>query len=174
MGVSYEMIIAEDRFEEIFAYLPVIKNSSDVEFQPLFRYGDNLELLVFLKNQIGNTKRPYPLIWLLYPYEEDHTRTNLNLKDVVLIIATETNAESNYQQRMEENYKKVLIPLYENIRLAFMRANILSTDDKYKIVKYPNFGRPEENVSETIDLWDAMKITFDCSINNVCLQKIRF
>jgi hypothetical protein len=174
MGVTYKMLIAEDRFAEIFAQLPAIKNASDVEFKPVFRYGDNLELLAFLKNSKGNPDRPYPLIWLLYPYEEEHTRTVLKLSDVVLILATETNAESNYQQRMEENYKKVLIPLYENIRLAFMRANIMSTNDVYDIVKYPNYGRPEEEASEAIDLWDAIKVTFDCHINSACLTNLKF
>lgn len=174
MSVNHKMLIIEDKLKEIFDQLPLMQNSAGVEFKLVFRYGDNLELLAFLKNAKGNTSRPYPLIWLLYPYEEIQDRTTVDVTDMVLIIATETNAESNYQQRMEENFKKVLIPLYENIKLAFLRANTIYTSDVYNVTKYPNYGRPEENKAEAIDLWDAMRIEFNCSINNSCINTIKF
>lgn len=174
MGVSLKAIIVEDRFAEIFAQLPTISNAKGTEFSMIFKYGDVYELQAFLDNTKGNTKRPYPLIWLLYPYLEQHKRTGVNLEGVQLILATETNAESNNEQRLLENYKKVLIPLYENIKIAFLRANIIHTSDEYNFTKFPNYGRVEDNVSEVNVLWDAIKLNFNCFINDKCLTQIKF
>ncbi|RLA04913.1 MAG: hypothetical protein DRQ47_02475 [Gammaproteobacteria bacterium] len=174
MGVVFDTIIVENRLEEIFNQLPIMTNSKGVDFKPVFKFGDEFELNAFLRASKGDAKRPYPLIWLVYPYTEDHTRTVVNIENMVLVLATVTNSSYNNSQRLKENYEKILIPLYENIKLAFLRVNILSTDDTYNMIKFPNYGREDGAEAKTIDLWDALKITFNCAINNNCIRQIKF
>ena len=169
MGVTTKIIVVEERLAEIFETLPAYIDDKGNEFKPLFKFGDNKELLAFLKQNEGS-KSPYPLIWLVYPYEENHQRTHVQIDNMDLILAVETNSEMFNEERFETTYKDVLFPLYDNIRTLFDQANIISTDDTYRVVKYPNYGNLEGTENETVDIWDALKMTFNCQITNWCFN----
>jgi hypothetical protein len=143
------------------------------EFKPVFKYGDNKELLAFLKTK-NKGEKPYPLIWLVYPYVEDHGRTNVSIEPISLVLAVRTNKSMLNEQRMEETYKKVLIPLYNNLREMFMQSNIAYVTDEYIVTKFPNYSNEESEgtQNQTVDLWDALKMTFNCTINANCLNEL--
>jgi len=170
MGVVKKMIVVEERLQEMFNTLPVIQ-TVDGDFKPIFMYGDQKELNTFLKANT-NAEKPYPLIWLVYPYEEKHTRTNVEISNISLILAVETNIEMFNPERMESTFKAVLIPLWDNIRELFNASNTIAVSQEYDIIKFPNYG--EEDTSESTDIWDALKITFECEINNYCLNEILY
>jgi hypothetical protein len=173
--VSKEMIVLEDGFKAIFDYLPLMKNSKAIEFKPTFMYGDNKQLLDFLRQHKTGTS-VYPLIWLVYPYQETHGRSEVDFDGITFILAVETNSVMLNNQRMRETYSNVLIPLFNNIKEAFKQASNLSTGDEYVITKFPNYS----DVQRTSDdnkatyVWDAMTISFDGQMTSNCLQPIIF
>ena len=174
MGVTKNIIVVEDRLRAVFDTLPPMIVDL-VEYPIVFKYGDEKELMSFLKNTQGNDT-PYPLIWLVYPYEEKHNRTHVSITDMSFVLAVETNEEMFNEERFETTYKDVLFPLYDNIRKLFNMANIITTNDTYKVIKFPNYSGEDGGSEEqkTVDIWDALKITFNCTINDWCLEPIEF
>jgi len=174
MSVVNNTIIVENRMEEMLAYLPDMSVAPSLDLYPVrFEYGDQFAIMDFLKTQLGS-ETPYPLVWLMTPYIESHLKTKVQVKSMTLILAVETNADMLPKQRMKETFEKVLIPLLTNLKLLFMRANIINVSREYDIVKYYNYSGDEMTglQSETGDIWDAIKFTFDCDINDVCLRPI--
>lgn len=171
MAVTTTMIIVEDRLKEIFDTLPPLKNSKGIDFKPVFKCGDNKELSTFLKLS-KKTRDPYPLIWLISPYTEEHKRTHVLIENMSLILAVETNSSMLNNQRLEDTFKTVLIPLYDNIKTLFMKANTVNTDDTYIVTKFYNYSGDTNPTDkhEVTDIWDAMKITFEIQINSNCLR----
>ena len=91
------------------------------------------------------------------------------------ILAVKGNTQFENKQRMQETYQKVLIPLFDNIRSLFKRANITSTDSVYTIVKYPNYSSDSEGTEHAgTFIWDALKFTLSITITDDCLNKISF
>jgi|KBSMisStaDraftv2_1062788.scaffolds.fasta_scaffold627483_1 hypothetical protein len=172
--IPESMIIIENRLAEMFFYLPEMKNSADVAFKPTFMYGTQKQLLDFLR-QNSSGKSVYPIIWLVYPYVETHTRSNVSFKKLTLVLAVETNSSMLNSQRMKETYEKVLIPLYDNIKHCFNSANISNSSDVYEVVKFPNYSESEkETENEATYIWDALKVSFDGTLNSNCLNPIYF
>lgn len=176
------MIIVENKLEEIFSYLPLMSYEvGGAEFKVYFGYGDELELNAFLKQKEGDETQPYPLIWLLYPYEEIHKKKEVYLNDIVLIVATNTNNNMLNKERIATNFSKVLIPLYDNIERAFLRASNMNFLQEVKVTKFPNYSGEdqrrssieprEESFANT--LWDALKTKWKISINDNCLKQIK-
>ena len=170
--IASSMTVIEDRFGEIFSYLPDMLNSNNVTFKPTFMYGDQKQLLDFLRqNSKGDSK--YPLIWLVYPYTEKHNRSNVQFSNLSLVLAVETNSSMLNSQRMKETYAKVLIPLFNNIKKCFNKASIANIKDEYEVVKFPNYSESEDG-NEATYVWDALKVTFDGTLNSNCLKPIVF
>lgn len=168
------LIIVENRLEEIFSYLPVMKNDKGVEFKPTFMYGDQKQLLDFLRqNSTGQSM--YPLIWLVYPFNEKHNRSNVEIDSLPLVLAVETNSTMLNHQRIKETYTKVLIPLFDNIKHCFNSANIANISNEVQVVKFPNYSEDKDGeANETTYIWDAMKVTFKGTLNSNCLKPIFF
>lgn len=176
MGVVKQIIVFEDVLEAIFSYLPRMKyNTGDLDDYPVvFGAGDKKALNVFLKTKLKGD-RPYPLIWLLYPYEETHNRTNLSIDKTTLILAVPTNKSMQTKQRIDETYKKVLFPLYDNMVFALGQANIVNIAHEFKVVKYPNYSdEPSDEESAGIFIWDALRVNFQITIQGTCLKPIIF
>lgn len=171
MGITKSYIIVEDRLEDIFSFLPEIKAG----FKNHFGYGDKKELLAFLKTKTKGATTPYPLIWLLYPYKESHTKKGVQVKNLQLILAVEGGASSQNPQRMEETFKAVLFPLLDNIIKAFTQANITNWNREFEAEKRPNYSSSEEGTAHaTTFRWDALKFKTDIVINDGCLKEIKF
>lgn len=171
------MIVVEDKLKAIFDYLPLMEYEvGSASFKPVFGYGDQMELNTFLKNKESDLTRPYPLVWLLYPYKELHKKKVVELKDLVLILATNTNARLSNSERIQTNFKKVLIPLYDNVFTVLKRAVNISLIEEVEIIKFPNYSgdnRDDDNQAFSTDLWDAMKTVWNFNINNSCLKNIK-
>ena len=170
--VTKKTIVIEERLAEMFEYLPAMKSAKAVAFKPVFMYGNELQLLDFLR-QNSTGKSVYPLIWLLMPFEETHKRSSVDFSDLTLILAVETNKVMLNDQRLKETYKKVLMPLCDNIIHCFKTANISSITNKYTITKYPNYSKSSEANKATY-IWDALRISFSGYLNSNCLKPIYF
>lgn len=173
------MIVIEDRFEEMIEYLPSMTRADGTgSFKPTFGFGDGKELNAFLQRTEGDTEDPYPLIWMLYPQEEIHTVNTVKLNSVSFILAVKTTTDKLNKQRFDETFRPVIFQLVDNLLELFKKSNTISTIKDHKLTKFPNYG--ELNVLRTreqfftTDIWDAVKVVFNCEINNNCLRVIKF
>jgi hypothetical protein len=176
MGVVHNPIIVEDRFQEIFNYIPDMKFDVTKPAYPIkFAYGDEDELMIYLKTRETESVRPYPLIWLVYPLNEKHLKTRVELRSASLILAVDTTKAGLNTERIKLNYKTILIPLYGNIVKALTRANIVNLKHEFDIIKFPNYSQENTNgtLAKTISRWDALKVTFSCQIIDTCLKPIK-
>ena len=166
--IGKQTIVIEDRLREIFAFLPEIR-----DYKPVFKAGDHKELLAFFQESQGKTN--YPLIWLDMPYEESHiNRKRVEINDLNLILAVETNSEMRYSERLETTFAKVLMPLLDSVLDAFTVGNTLSYDSDFKIVKFGNYSEQAEGAEGAfVDIWDAIKLTVKVEINDNCLRTIK-
>lgn len=171
--IPSSMIVVEDRLAEMLAYLPEMVNSAGATFKPTFMYGDQKQLLDFLRQNSKGTSK-YPLIWLVYPFDETHTRSLVTFSNMTLVLAVETNTAMLNAQRMKETYAKVLIPLFNNVKECFNQANISDNPLEYSIVKFPNYSEDDGETNGATYVWDALKITFSGRFNSNCLQPIKF
>ncbi len=172
--IATKSIILEDVLEEIFGYLPDMAfTSGGTTYPVVFGYGDELELNIFLSTR--EVSDSYPLIWLLYPYQESHTDNRLILDNVNFILAVETNSSMQNKERIKETFTKILMPLFFNMRLAFKKANVINTADEYDMVKHPNFSESESREkSAGTFIWDAIKVTTSFNVIDTCLMEIKF
>jgi hypothetical protein len=177
MPVTKKSIVVEHVLTDVFSYLPKMSfgNSSE-NYIVRFGFGDKVELDNFLSNR--EESNLYPLIWMLYPLDENHKKTSVELKDLTFLLATLTNRSMENKERLLENYGKILLPLLDNIRHCFKSANILTLldeDNSFKIVKYPNYSYEDSrNEQGTIHIWDAIKLRVDLRIIDACLNPIKF
>lgn len=170
--IAKDAIIVEDRLEELFDYLPEqVVNS--VSYKPVFKVGDEEDLLAFFKQSKGKTN--YPLVWLQMPYLEEHkNRTKVELTGLSFILAVETNAAMLNDERMTKTFKPLLYPLLNNILDVFRVGNIITYDGDFTITKFSNFSDEEEiEKGEFVDIWDVIKLTIDLVIDDSCLREIK-
>ena len=174
MGVALKSIILEDTLEEMISYMPAMSFDVGGDTFPInFGYGDRLDLNAFL--QTREESDTYPLIWLLYPYEEKHTNTKLEVSGATFILAVDTNNSMQNLERIKETFGKVLMPLLFNFRLLFKKANIINTNLEFDVVKHPNFSDSElRDKTATTVVWDALKVTTDFTVTDTCLKEITF
>lgn len=159
------MIIVEERLEEIFDHIPEIEG-----FKPTFGFGTRKDLISFLKLR-GSGSKPYPLIWLLTPYEEDHLNGSKTVRSerMDFILAAQTNSTMINKDRLKKSFDKLLFPLCKRFKEVLRKASTISSSSDYKITKHYNFG--SEELSEVTDIWDVIKIgVLDVTVNSKCLQ----
>lgn len=171
--MSKATIIVEDRLKEILDQLPAMQNKDLVSFQPVFKAGDHKELLAFFKQSQGKTN--YPLIWLDMPYLEEHINRNIvKLDRASFILAVETSPEMVYSERIDTTFKSVLFPLLDNIIDLFRVSNVISYDNNFEITKFGNYSEQEQgDEAGFTDIWDAIKLTMNITINDKCLRTIK-
>lgn len=72
------------------------------------------------------------------------------------------------KQRLDRTFKEILIPVVESIKKTIRLSNTVSNDQVYGLVKYYNYGKDQK--SEIDDVWDAIKITFNLTVNDRCFK----
>lgn len=172
--VSRETIILEDRLSEIFSYIPPIVNQNGLEFKPTFMYGDESHLVDFLKQKKSQSS-VYPIIWLVYPSIEKHSKSEVKFSNLTIILAVETNSVMLNNERLVGTYKAVLIPLLDSLRNVLLKANIANIENEFTITKFPNYSDDSEQKEGNIAtyVWDALKVSFSGTINKNCLKPIK-
>jgi len=100
----------------------------------------------------------------------------LSVDKATLILAVPTNESMQNKERLNETYKKVLFPLYDNMRHCLENANIVNIAKEFKVVKYPNYSDEQSSGEESAGtfIWDALKVNFQITIQDTCLKPIIF
>lgn len=171
MSVVKKLIIVEDKIEYVISKLPLFKNpKTETEHKHFFKKGEEDEINAFLKK----TNNPYPLIWLTYPFEENHSHDlrKVDVTNLTIVIAVNGNVTNFIEDRFENIYKNILLNIVENIIYFLNKSQNIKITNNYKLVKFPNYMKINRNASveghRTIDVWDAVKFTFNCNINDKC------
>lgn len=171
------MIIVENRLKELFDTLPSVQIGG-TSYPAIFKYGDQKELMLFLSTTKGNTVKPYPLIWYVYPNAETDNGHGQEVSlTLSLVLAVNSDAKMLNPERKETTYKTILEPLRDNVRTALKRASILNViadgdGTRFTTTKFPNYSGDDNNAeaSELQDVWDAIKQVQNVTINNNCLK----
>lgn len=167
-----ETIIVEDRLIELFDTLPVIVNEGK-NFKPVFDFGTHEDLLRFLKSKQKEGVTPYPLIWLETGFDvvgEDHEKT----VSIKLILAVNTDSIMSNRERLEVTIKLILIPLQERIFKALRRSSITDILDDRKNKTSIRFNLSENDISQATEIWDAIILQSEVTINNQFLKTINY
>jgi hypothetical protein len=160
-------IIVEDKIKEVLTYLPLFINpSTATEHKHVFKMGVESEINAFVKKAQG----PYPLIWLAYPFQEEHSLKKVNVDNLTLIIAVKGNYENFLEDRFENVFKGVLYNIFDNIRYLLNKSQNTKVTSEYSLTKFPNYIKSDEGSEKNvaIDVWDAVKVSFNCTINDKC------
>jgi len=158
------MIIVEERLTNVFSQLPEIDG-----LKPQYESGNDDHLNKFLIAMAKDSKSAYPLIYQVSNSDDQDSRANHTIVNLVLILATRnTQTELLNSNRYAMSYRNVLNPLLENIEKAFYRAGIFDWDGKYKIEKFMNYGDGKAN--KTVDIWDAIRFSTTITINGNCIN----
>lgn len=177
MGAIKRTIIIEDILDKVFRFLPrMVFDDNGSDYQVTFGYGDQFELNTFLSNR--ERSDVYPLIWLLYPQQEEHRKNRVVAKEMTFILAVTTNQSMENFERINLTYKHILMPLLNNMRLLFRQSNVISVGSKhesYKVVKHPNYSETElRDKSGTLSIWDALKVSVDLEFIEGCIKPVKF
>lgn len=168
------MIVVEDKLEAIFSFIPEIKQINGTnKYKHTFGYGDLKELNAFIKF-MADKKDPYPLIWLLYPYQEKHYGRKVELKGFNIVLAVNTNVSMLNRDRLATTYSKVLNPLFIGVRDTLIRASNTNFNGEIILTKFPNYSEDGSSTHASISIWDAYKLTLDLTITDNCLRDINF
>lgn len=171
--IGKQTIIVEERLGETFSYLPMIIGNNGQSYNPVFKAGDQKELNAFFAQSQGKTN--YPLIWLDMPIIERHkNRSRVDVKNLIMILAVETNSQMLYSERIDKTFKPILFKLLDDILDNFTISNIVRYSGDFEISKFGNYSDEVEiEKGKFVDIWDAIKLTIDVSINNECLREIK-
>lgn len=138
-----------DIFEEITAQAAVIckKNIN-------FMYGDLIEINANLESMSQSAKfaaKKFPLVWLLLPIKGKKSPENMDLDfecSVTLVIAEYTGKDYKTPERLEKNFKPVLIPIYEGLMDAILKSAYLKFNlgklDPFDYSDQPFWGRGDK------------------------------
>lgn len=152
-------------------YNPALPNSEG--FKPVYKWGNEAHLIKLLTLFAKESKSIYPLIYQTSNFSTQDNIRNSASTDLVFILACR-NLETDLlnENRWAMSYGNILYPLVSNIEKCFNRAGIYNWNGIYTVEEFPNYG--ENNQNKTIDIWDALLFKTTITINDTCINKIKF
>lgn len=172
-------ILVESRLKELFQTLPNVTDIDSVGHKPKFDFGTEEDLFVFINDNDDAGTNTYPLVWVQTPFTTDGKEPRLNCK-LKLIIAVNSNSTLTNTERLEISFETILVPLLENIIRAFNRCGfiVMRNRDKEKRTNFFNYGVKQKGedgtVSQTTDIWDAIRFECEIEINDCPLREINY
>lgn len=142
--------------------------------QPYYDFGDSDNLNLILKSRSKNpTLKLYPLIYNVSNKSNPNVRALESDSRMSLVIATRnTHTEYVNSKRWATSYKNVLFPVVGYLEQLFDRSPQTIWDGSYELYEFPNYGDTKE--TETIDIWDALRMDFDVTFTNDCFRQIKY
>lgn len=166
------------------------KNKSELEaISPTksvsYSWGDQQELNAWIISKdkeiagmrtFGKNKTKYPLIFLVTPIDGKLLLRENLFEKITFIICCDTKAEWLNSTREKETMPMLtdLANLFLEILSQDKNAQIIRKNGQLdvtfrKVYNYSTNGKE----SETVDIWDAIKLTFDLKINTNCLKNLQ-
>lgn len=142
--------------------------------QPYYDFGDLHNLNLIIKSHQSNQNlRLYPLIYDVSNRSTQSVRDLESNSRISLVIATRNpHTEYTNTNRWATSYKNVLFPVVGYLEQLFDRSPQTIWDGSYELYEFPNYGDTKE--TETIDIWDALRMDFDVTFTNDCFRQIKY
>jgi hypothetical protein len=167
------MISFEEKIRELVALMPplVIESGS---YPIRYDWGtvDVLNKFLILKENVSK----YPLIWLVTGSREEDRIFKTIFSKARFIIATRAgNVDEFNSYQYQNDYLKVLIPVYDNFIKLLERSSISTIlSDKHESEIIPNYSLNKDDKG-LITVWNALVIDIELEIDNErCLKTIKF
>lgn len=146
------MIVSETILREIFLQLPDYVDSNSKSFPIRYEWGDQPDLILFLK-QIADNK--YPLVWLVNGDQTPDRYAHKLTRRCRLILAKDSKHVTNRNPKVwDTEFVSCLNPLLENVYKALERSGvttILSIENERREANYT-----EEDLTKAIDFWNVI------------------
>ncbi len=172
------MIVAA-ALEVLFDGMAITYNSTQQSVN--FGYGDQLELLAWIRDKDKGKKRKYPLVWYIINKHPEEHKGFINV-DATLVILQ--NTESNWfnPTRQSESYTKIIEPTWQEVKKKLTTSQFVQIlgdlPTRFMIYDVPKYGVDKENkdlatsaVGKNIvtDITDAREVKFRLRIKANCL-----
>jgi len=170
------MIVSETILRDIFSQLPSYIDSNSKLFPIRYEWGDQPDLLLFLKTIKDNK---YPLVWLVNGDETvDRVRHTLTRR-CRLILAKDSQHVTNRNPTVwDTEFVNCLNPLLENVLKALDRSGvttILSIENQRREANYT-----EEDLTKATDFWNVIVLDINVLFKEKsdgtaqCINTIKF
>lgn len=170
------MIVTETILREIFLQLPDYIDGNDKVFPIKYEWGDQPDLILFLKQIAGNK---YPLIWLVNGDQTPDRYAHTLTRQCRLIIAKDSKHVTNRNPKVwDTEFQNCLNPLLSNVYKALERSGvteIVSIQNERREANYT-----EEDLLKAIDFWNViilditLKFTEKSDGTAQCINTIKF
>jgi len=170
------MIVTETILREIFAQLPPYIDGNAKSFPIKYEWGDQADLILFLKQIAGNK---YPLVWLVNGDQSPDRYAHTLTRKCRLILAKDSKHVTNRNPTVwDTEFNNCLNPLLENVYKALERSGvtmIVSTENERREANYT-----EEDLLKATDFWNViilditLKFTEKSDGTSQCINTIKF
>lgn len=176
-------MIPEERLLELFETLPSIDsggkcyciNSEIGTPKDLNRY------LNLKRKEVANIGgNIYPILWIQTPITSTGNEYYKEFP-LSLVLATLTNTEMSNKERINTTFCETLNPLFDNVLKALRMSGFtqILTDrgdfnNEFRSSNHYNYGTPEGTKHITTDIWDAILLECNVSMNANCLSNINY
>ncbi|WP_295677336.1 hypothetical protein [uncultured Empedobacter sp.] len=170
------MIVSETILKEIFSQLPSYVDGNSKSFPIKYEWGDQSDLILFLKQISGNK---YPLVWLVNGDETPNIVTHKLTRRCRLILAKDSNHVTNRNPTVwNTEFEICLNPLLDNVLKALERSGvtkILSIENQRREANYT-----EEDSTKATDFWNVIVLDINIEFSEKsdgtpnCINTIKF
>lgn len=170
------MIVTETILREMFTQLPPYIDGNNKSFPIKYEWGDQADLILFLKQIAGNK---YPLVWLVSSDQSpDRIAHSLTRKCRLILAKDSKHVTSRNPTVWDTEFNNCLNPLLENVYKALERSGvttILSVENERREANYT-----EEDLLKATDFWNViilditLKFTEKSDGTPQCINTIKF
>ena len=170
------MIVSETLLKEIFTQLPPYLDSKSRSFPIKYEWGDQDDLLLFLKTTKDNK---YPLVWLANGEQTVDRMTHSLTRKCRLILAKDSKNVTNRNPTVfNTEFINCLNHLLENVLKCLERSAVTTIIGEYTERREANYT--EEDKTKATDFWNVIvldiTVRFEEKANgeSKCINTIKF
>lgn len=164
------MIVTETLLKSIFNQLPNYIDSNSKDFPIKFEWGDQEDLLLFLKTIKGNK---YPLVWLVNGEQTTNRVQNAVTRKCRFILAKDSKNVTNRNPTVwNTEFTNCLNPLLENVLKALESSGVTGIEAEFVERREANYT--EENLQKATDFWNVIVLDITIRFKDGCINLIKF
>lgn len=153
------IILFEDLLKEQVDLMPPVQVNANVARVPSFSWGNSDDLRKYLAYY---KEKHNPLIWSV-PREATGAFEGSGMYQRVAelnfcVIEADQELLNNLRLNPDKSFKKVLIPMWEQLQRRFELSDITMVDEVPGVQLFPDYKLGDEYEGQYI--WDVMKLTF--------------
>jgi hypothetical protein len=164
------MIVTETLLKTIFSQLPIYVDSNSKYFPIKFEWGDQSDLLLFLKTIKGNK---YPLIWLVNGEQTANRTIRTVVRKCRFILAKDSKNVTNRNPTVwNTEFENCLNPLLENVLKALESSGATTITGSFVERREANYT--EEDLMKGSDFWNVIVLDINVKFEERCINTIKF